>query len=202
VAARLLAEAEKEDQISTKPSKKQATPADSQLTAGEVSSAKRSRGRKDKAVGEEANAGNSPLLVHPEPGTKLEEPPKPASKKRATKAEKATTESGNPKLKPKPKSSKRATKATTELLWDLTEPTGDLPEAVLSAHGSLSTRSDAEMTINEQMENALDEWKIPDTDLHKHVFRNMKRFPDCIVLTRVGKFYEVSDPPIKSAGHD
>lgn len=33
---------------------------------------------------------------------------------------------------------------------------------------------------------------IPDTALAKQVYLNWKRFPDCIVLTRVGKFYEVS----------
>jgi hypothetical protein len=33
---------------------------------------------------------------------------------------------------------------------------------------------------------------IPDTALAKQVYLNWKRFPDCVVLTRVGKFYEVS----------
>ena len=33
---------------------------------------------------------------------------------------------------------------------------------------------------------------IPDTALAKQVYLNWKRFPDCIVLTRVGKFYEAS----------
>jgi len=32
---------------------------------------------------------------------------------------------------------------------------------------------------------------IPDTALAKQVYLNWKRFPDCVVLTRVGKFYEV-----------
>ena len=35
---------------------------------------------------------------------------------------------------------------------------------------------------------------IPDTALAKQVWQNWMRFPDCIVLTRVGKFYEVSLP--------
>jgi hypothetical protein len=34
---------------------------------------------------------------------------------------------------------------------------------------------------------------IPDTALAKQVYLNWKRFPDCVVLTRVGKFYEVSN---------
>jgi len=33
---------------------------------------------------------------------------------------------------------------------------------------------------------------IPDTALAKQVYLNWKRFPDCVVLTRVGRFYEVS----------
>ena len=33
---------------------------------------------------------------------------------------------------------------------------------------------------------------VPDTALSKQVYLNWKRFPDCIVLTRVGKFYEAS----------
>lgn len=33
---------------------------------------------------------------------------------------------------------------------------------------------------------------IPDSPLAKQVFQNWRRFPDCIILTRVGKFYEVS----------
>ena len=33
--------------------------------------------------------------------------------------------------------------------------------------------------------------EIPDTALAKQVYLNWRRFPDCIILTRVGKFYEV-----------
>jgi hypothetical protein len=38
---------------------------------------------------------------------------------------------------------------------------------------------------------AVAEGDVPDTALAKQVYLNWKRFPDCIVLTRVGKFYEV-----------
>lgn len=52
--------------------------------------------------------------------------------------------------------------------------------------------SPAERLIEEQLERALNDWLIPDSPLAHSVFRNWKRFPDCIVLTKVGKFYEVS----------
>jgi hypothetical protein len=35
---------------------------------------------------------------------------------------------------------------------------------------------------------------IPDTALAKQVYLNWKRFPGCIIITRVGKFYEVCPP--------
>jgi hypothetical protein len=43
---------------------------------------------------------------------------------------------------------------------------------------------------------------IPDTALAKQVYLNWKRFPDCIVLTRVGKFYEASCPRSAVSGAD
>jgi hypothetical protein len=53
-------------------------------------------------------------------------------------------------------------------------------------------RSGFEQSIEAQLEIALNEHRIPDSPLAKTIFRNWKRFPDCIVLTRVGKFYEAS----------
>jgi hypothetical protein len=44
----------------------------------------------------------------------------------------------------------------------------------------------------EMYKEAVKTGDIPDTALAKQVYLNWKRFPDCIVLTRVGKFYEVS----------
>jgi hypothetical protein len=43
----------------------------------------------------------------------------------------------------------------------------------------------------ESYRRAVAEGDVPDTALAKQVYLNWKRFPDCIVLTRVGKFYEV-----------
>jgi hypothetical protein len=47
-------------------------------------------------------------------------------------------------------------------------------------------------TIDDLVEDAICREEIPDTQLLKDIYRNYLRFPDCIVLTRVGKFYEVS----------
>lgn len=50
-------------------------------------------------------------------------------------------------------------------------------------------------TIDDLVEDAICREEIPDTQLLKDIYRNYLRFPDCIVLTRVGKFYEVSQLP-------
>ncbi|WWD22390.1 hypothetical protein CI109_106881 [Kwoniella shandongensis] len=42
----------------------------------------------------------------------------------------------------------------------------------------------------EDLRQAIAEGIIPNTPLAKEVYINWKRFPDCILLTRVGKFYE------------
>lgn len=34
--------------------------------------------------------------------------------------------------------------------------------------------------------------EVPDSPLAEQVYENWKRFPDAVLLTRVGKFYEVS----------
>lgn len=34
--------------------------------------------------------------------------------------------------------------------------------------------------------------KVPETYLSRLVWDNWKRFPDCVLLTQVGNFYEVS----------
>lgn len=44
----------------------------------------------------------------------------------------------------------------------------------------------------EHLQDAIQQGVIPDTPLAHEVYLNWKRFPDCILLTRVGKFYEVS----------
>lgn len=38
---------------------------------------------------------------------------------------------------------------------------------------------------------AVAQGEVPDSPLAEQVYQNWKRFPDAIVLTRVGKFYEV-----------
>lgn len=47
----------------------------------------------------------------------------------------------------------------------------------------------------EYLQDAIQQGVIPDTPLAHEVYLNWKRFPDCILLTRVGKFYEVSLVP-------
>jgi hypothetical protein len=47
--------------------------------------------------------------------------------------------------------------------------------------------------FEEEYQAAVNAGSIPNSALAKQVFLNWKRFPDCIVLTRVGKFYEVSE---------
>nr|KIR47809.1 hypothetical protein I312_02957 [Cryptococcus bacillisporus CA1280] len=42
----------------------------------------------------------------------------------------------------------------------------------------------------EHLQDAIQQGIIPDTPLAHEVYLNWKRFPDCILLTRVGKFYE------------
>lgn len=42
-----------------------------------------------------------------------------------------------------------------------------------------------------EYEAALKAGEIPETPLSKLVWLNWKRFPDCILLTQVGNFYEV-----------
>ncbi len=53
-----------------------------------------------------------------------------------------------------------------------------------------------DLTENDpELEAALEEGSIPDSPLARQVFANWKRYPESIVLTRVGKFYEVSPRP-------
>ncbi|WVQ76288.1 hypothetical protein IAR50_005953 [Cryptococcus sp. DSM 104548] len=46
------------------------------------------------------------------------------------------------------------------------------------------------VTEQDEIHNAIQSGIIPDTALAHEIFLNWKRFPDCILLTRVGKFYE------------
>ncbi|WVO18464.1 hypothetical protein L204_106181 [Cryptococcus depauperatus] len=47
-----------------------------------------------------------------------------------------------------------------------------------------------ELSEEEDLEKAIRTGVIPDTPLAREVYVNWKRFPDCILLTRVGNFYE------------
>lgn len=45
--------------------------------------------------------------------------------------------------------------------------------------------------LTAQYKAAVVRGEVPDTPLAEEVYTNWKRFPDAILLTRVGKFYEV-----------
>jgi DNA mismatch repair ATPase MutS len=51
--------------------------------------------------------------------------------------------------------------------------------------------TDTEALIHAETQRAMDEQRIPSSPLAESVYKNYLRFPGCIVLTRVGKFYEV-----------
>lgn len=76
------------------------------------------------------------------------------------------------------------------------EPSYDLSPSVASKRAARETKEVAEVkTANwydAEVEKAIDEHRIPDTKLGREIYENMLRFSGCIVLTRVGKFYEVS----------
>lgn len=44
---------------------------------------------------------------------------------------------------------------------------------------------------NAEFARAVKAGQVPDTALSRLVFDNWKRFPDCILLTQVGNFFEV-----------
>ena len=75
------------------------------------------------------------------------------------------------------------------LTWDLgsgrEETPIETPKPVLS---------DTEAVIHAETQRAIDEQRIPSSPLAESVYKNYLRFPGCIVLTRVGKFYEVCCP--------
>ena len=208
VAARLLAQAQQGDDIAVRRKDRKKVSAEEARTDHAEATEEKLEKRRKKRVEEtqvvpaplELEDGNHDIQAKPEYDTYLphEEMPKAKRKQRTPSTTKDIEhEITTPKPLVKRKSSKKSIKAKTELVWDLGETVEDPPETALispSANPSVPAKSEAEMTIDEQMEKALDEWKIPDTDLAKHVFRNTKRFPDCIVLTRVGKFYEVNPP--------
>jgi DNA mismatch repair ATPase MutS len=69
------------------------------------------------------------------------------------------------------------------------KPLEPLPEYKKPHHApSVDVAEDEERLYKD----AIASGDIPDTALAKQVYLNWKRFPDCVVLTRVGKFYEVS----------
>ena len=59
---------------------------------------------------------------------------------------------------------------------------------------SASSDTAADLELDAAMQAAIKAGELPDTQLSKMVFKNSMRFPDAIVLTRVGKFYEVCYP--------
>ena len=76
---------------------------------------------------------------------------------------------------------------------DMTEPVRPSTScAPRRLHQILPVEPPALQTIEDQIRQAILENRIPNTDLAVSIFRNVLRFPDCLVLTRVGKFYEVS----------
>lgn len=196
VTTRLLAEAQRDDgTVEPKPGRK-AKVEEAQAADQEFDPVKQTRSRMKKpsqSDGESIGKETAEVLEkQPQSGEDME----PSKKKRAVKVKQTAEGEIIPQFPPKRKRSKPSNKASTELLWDLSESTEGVFNSNQATFRSLPSKSEAEMTIDEEMEKALDEWKIPDTDLAKHVFRNTKRFPDCIVLTRVGKFYEVSPPAL------
>lgn len=52
----------------------------------------------------------------------------------------------------------------------------------------------AEADLDAQYREAVSQGVLPDTPLAREVFGYWKRFPDAILLMRVGKFYEVRRP--------
>ena len=69
------------------------------------------------------------------------------------------------------------------------KPLEPLPEYKKPHHApSVDVAEDEERLYKD----AIASGDIPDTALAKQVYLNWKRFPECVVLTRVGKFYEVS----------
>ncbi|ODN76055.1 hypothetical protein L202_06000 [Cryptococcus amylolentus CBS 6039] len=58
--------------------------------------------------------------------------------------------------------------------------------------GQQIAQSTWQVTEQDEIHNAIQSGIIPDTALAHEIFLNWKRFPDCILLTRVGKFYEAS----------
>jgi len=101
--------------------------------------------------------------------------------------------SSNAALKSKKKSESIDFEALPKTKRDLTgspvKPLEPLPEYKKPHHApSVDVAEDEERLYKD----AIASGDIPDTALAKQVYLNWKRFPECVVLTRVGKFYEVS----------
>ena len=104
-----------------------------------------------------------------------------------------TISSSNTALKSKKKSESIDFEALPKTKRDLTgspvKPLEPLPEYKKPHHApSVDVAEDEERLYKD----AIASGDIPDTALAKQVYLNWKRFPECVVLTRVGKFYEVS----------
>jgi hypothetical protein len=51
---------------------------------------------------------------------------------------------------------------------------------------------DDKQALDEKWQRAVDMKLFPDTNLAREIFTNLQAYPDDILLTRVGMFYEVS----------
>jgi hypothetical protein len=66
---------------------------------------------------------------------------------------------------------------------------------------TLDQVDDPEQDLEAKWQRAIDLREFPDTGLAHGIFLNMQKYPDDIILTRVGMFYEVSQD-ISSDLHD
>lgn len=55
-------------------------------------------------------------------------------------------------------------------------------------------QADSERELDTRWQRAIDRREFPDTVLAHGIFTNMQKYPDDIILTRVGMFYEVCVP--------
>jgi hypothetical protein len=61
-------------------------------------------------------------------------------------------------------------------------------------------QADSERELDAKWQRAIDLREFPDTVLAHGIFTNMQKYPDDIILTRVGMFYEVSMEALYSPG--
>jgi len=56
----------------------------------------------------------------------------------------------------------------------------------------ISAKLDVEQELQAKWQRAIETRQFPDTILAHGIFTNIQKYPDDIILTRVGMFYEVS----------